>query len=100
MRSSTRIYEYDNFSPIPVLAGDVLGVFQPGNGISQLGVWSEIDSGSLTYYLPTDNMTTESPYVSIDLPAMGSLSSQTYHPLVTVQMSELQVLHRYLNFVG
>ena len=27
--SSNHIYEYDNFSPIPVQAGDILGVFIP-----------------------------------------------------------------------
>ena len=27
--SSNRIYEYDNFSPIPFRAGDILGVFIP-----------------------------------------------------------------------
>ena len=26
---SNRIYEYNNFSPIPFLAGDILGVFLP-----------------------------------------------------------------------
>ena len=89
MQSSTRIYEYDNFSPIPVLAGDVLGVFQPDNDVSQLGLWSEINNGPLTYYLPTNDTATESPYMFIDLQAMGSLSSLIYHPLVTVEMSKL-----------
>ena len=27
--NSNRIYEYNNFSPIPFLAGDILGVFVP-----------------------------------------------------------------------
>ena len=88
MQSLTRIYEYDNFSPIPVLAGDILGVFQPDIDISQLGLWSEIDNGPLTYYLPTDDTATESPHMFIDLQAMGSLSFQIYHPLVTVEMSK------------
>ena len=89
MRSSTRIYEYDTFSPIPVLAGDILGVFQPHSGISQLGVWSERDNGPLTYYLPTANNATESPFPLIDVPNMLSLQ---YHPLVTVEMSKLLVV--------
>ena len=90
-RSSTPIYEYENFSPIPVLAGDILGVFQPGNGISHLGLWSERDNGPFTYYLPTDDTITESPFSFIDLRSMSmsSLSSQIYHPLVTVEMSKL-----------
>ena len=94
MRSSTRIYEYENFSPIPVLAGDILGVFQPHNGISQLGLWSERDNGPLTYYLPTDGTATESPFSFIDLQnmSMSSLSSQIYYPLVTVEMSKLLVV--------
>ena len=88
MQGSTRIYEYNNFSPIPVLAGDILGVFQPDIDISQLGLWSEIDNGPLTYYLPTDDMATESPFSLIDVQNMSSLSSQIYH-LVTVEMSKL-----------
>ena len=88
-QSSRRIYEYDNFSPIPVLAGDILGVFQPDIDISQLGLWSERDNGPLTYYLPTDDTATESPYNFIDVQAMFSLSSQIHHPLVTVKMSKL-----------
>jgi len=39
--SPTRIYEYDNFSPIPVLAGDILGVFIPQTLTSKLLLWSE-----------------------------------------------------------
>ena len=85
--SPTRIYEYDNFSPIPVLAGDILGVFQPHDG-RQLILWSEEDRGPLTYYLAADNSATESPFDTIDLQSMSSLSSQTYHPLVTVEMSK------------
>ena len=92
MQISTRIYEYDTFSPIPVLAGDILGVFQPDNDISQLGLWSERDNGPLTYYLPTDDTATESPFSFIDVQNMLSLSSQTYHPLVTVEMSKLLVV--------
>ena len=85
MQSSTRIYEYDTFSPIPVLAGDILGMFQPEFDISQLGLWSERDNGPLTYYLPTDDTATESPFSFIDMQAM---SSQMF-PLVTVEMSKL-----------
>ena len=33
--SSNRIYEYDNFSPIPFQAGDILGVFIPVTTISK-----------------------------------------------------------------
>ena len=90
-QSSTRIYEYDTFSPIPVLAGDILGMFQPEFDISQLGLWSERDNGPLTYYLPTDDTATESPFPLIDMPNMLLLSSQ-YHPLVTVEMSKLLVV--------
>ena len=88
-QSSTRIYEYNNFSPIPVLAGDILGMFQPDIDISQLGLWAERDNGPLTYYFPSDDTATESPYNFIDVQAVFSLSSQIYHPLVTVEMSKL-----------
>ena len=52
-KSSTRIYEYDKFSPIPVLAGDILGVFSPKYGDSKLRFWSERDNGPVIYYVGT-----------------------------------------------
>ena len=85
--SPTRIYEYDNFSPIPVLAGDVLGVFIPKTGDSKLRLWSEEDNGPVVYYVDTGDAT-ESPVDVIDLQHMPPLHSATYLPLVTVEISK------------
>ena len=60
------IYEYDNFSPIPVLAGDILGVFILETGDSKLRLWSEGDNGPVVYYVDTGSAT-ESPVDAIDL---------------------------------
>ena len=84
--SPTHIYEYDNFSPIPVLAGDILGVFIPQTLSSRLRLWSESDNGPTVYYVDTESAN-ESPVDAIDLKHMPSLLSTSYLPLVTVEMS-------------
>ena len=84
--SPTHIYEYDNFSPIPVLAGDILGVFIPQTLSSRLRLWSESDNGPTVYYVDTESAN-ESPVDAIDLKHMPSLFSTSYLPLVTVEMS-------------
>ena len=86
VQNPSKIYEYDTFSPIPVLAGDILGVFMPDYDSSKPGLWSEKDNGPLTYYIATGETATESPFDTIDLQEMSSLSSQTYHPLVTLEI--------------
>ena len=85
--SPTRIYEYDDFLPIPVLAGDILGVFIPERDDSKLRLWSERDYGPVVYYVDTGSAT-ESPVDAIDLQHMPSLSSRSYLPLVTVEISK------------
>ena len=85
--SPTHIYEYDNFSPIPVLAGDILGVFIPETSESKLRLWSERDNGPVVYYVGTGDAT-ESPFDTIDQQHMSSLSSTSYLPLVTVEISK------------
>ena len=91
--SETSIYEYDNFPPIPFLAGDILGVFVPRNGDSKLRIQHEQDSGPTNYYIPTENSDTVSPFNTIDLQSMPSLMSRVYHPLVTVEISKFFVSH-------
>ena len=86
---SNRIYEYNNFSPIPFLAGDILGVFLPRNTISRLRITSEAKRGPLNYYIPTANMADMSPYDTMDLQQSDpQLDSSVYHPLVTVEIGE------------
>ena len=82
--SSNRIYEYDNFSPIPVQAGDILGVFM---GLSQLNILSEeTGNNPVNYYLETSNAT---PYSMIDtMQRSPSVGSQGYHPLVSVEIGK------------
>ena len=81
---SNRIYEY-NFSPIPFLAGDILGVFVPRNMISKLRIRSEANHGPLNYYIPTAKMADMSSYDTIDL---QQNTPELYHPLVTVEIGE------------
>ena len=83
--SSNRIYEYDNFSPIPFLAGDILGVFIPRRLNTKLRLKAEDDRGPLNYYIPTEDTVSISPYDTIDL---LNISTQVYHRLVTVEISK------------
>ena len=89
--SQTSIYEYDNFPPIPFLAGDILGVFVPRDRDSKLRIWHEQDNGPTNYYIPTENSDSVSPFDTIDLQSIPSLMSQVYHPLVTVEISKFLV---------
>ena len=87
--SPTRIYEYDNFSPIPVLAGDILGVFIPETSRNKLLLWSERENGPSVFFVSTDSATVS----SIDLlQRMPPLPSTSYFPLVTVEISKSFIL--------
>ena len=81
-------YEYEDFSPIPVQAGDVLGVFIPWYSSSRLRLFSERDHGPTNYYIRTSENVTESPYDTIDIDNTPSLESDVHHHLVTVEISE------------
>ena len=86
--NEVRVYEYDNFPPIPVQAGDILGMFILGSSHSPLRLRAEEGHGHTNYYIPTADSTL-SPYDSIDLQQDTlQLSSSVYHPLVTVEMSK------------
>lgn len=85
-RNASLIYEYSDFSPIPFQAGDILGAFVPKGSFSKLKLRSEGGRGHVNYFKTTSNDATESPYDSIDL--SGPLSTTTYHPLVSVEISK------------
>ena len=87
--SEDQVYEYDDFAPIPVQAGDILGVFVPQNGDSKLRLQAESEHGPTNYYIPIDDSGTVSPYGSIDLQQdTPQVSSSVYHPLVTVEIGK------------
>ena len=96
--SSNHIYEYDNFSPIPFKAGDILGVFIPFTSLSRLRLWSEDTNSSTNYYLTTGFTVSESPHDMIDLQNTPMLMSGTYHPLVSVEISKTLSLPCYQNY--
>ena len=84
-----RVYEYDNFAPIPFQAGDILGVFVPPNGDSKLRLRAESEPGPTNYYIRTADSDTVSPYDSIDLQQdTPQVSSSVYLPLVTVEIGK------------
>ena len=87
-----RFYEYDDFSPIPVQTGDILGAFIPQTSMSRLSLISENMNTPINYYLETDNSVTESPYDMIDIQSMPSLKQFGYHPLVNVEIGKHTLL--------
>ena len=86
--SSNRIYEYDNFSPIPFQAGDILGVFIPRTSLSRLRLLSENTNSPTNYYLTTGGSVSKSPHDMIDIQNTPMVMSGTYHPLVSVEIGE------------
>lgn len=49
--SALNVHEYRPFSPVPVLAGDIVGIHQPYTSTSALQVYYQ-DHGPLNYYQP------------------------------------------------
>ena len=86
--NTNRLYEYDDFSPIPVQTGDILGAFIPPTSMSRLRVFSEDMNTPINYYLETGRSVTESPYDMIDIQNMSSLRQLGIHPLVTVEIGK------------
>ena len=84
-----RIYEYDDFSPIPFQAGDILGVFLPRDRDARLRLLSETTNNPTNYYLITANSDSESSFDTIDIQSTQSLISRAYHPLVSVEIGKV-----------
>ena len=97
--SSNRIYEYDNFSPIPFQAGDILGVFLPRDRDARLRLWSENTDSPTNYYLATVNSASESPFDTINIQSTQLLISQAYHPLVSVEIGKSKPNYNVLRLV-
>ena len=85
--TTSGIYEYDDFSPIPFRPGDVVGMFLPRDSLSKLRVRSEDISGHFNYYLPVENSDKVSPFEEMDLEDTEDLKSEEYLPLVSVYIT-------------
>ncbi|CAI8055764.1 hypothetical protein GBAR_LOCUS30409 [Geodia barretti] len=82
---NTRIYEYDNFSPIPVKSGDILGIFIPRHASSRLRLLSENTTSPTQYFMTTDESAAVSPYNVFEIGNQFVGTSSSYHPLVSVE---------------
>ena len=83
IESDNRIYEYDNFSPIPFQAGDILGVFFPPAGVAIFRLLSENTASPTNYYVTVEG--SAPPY---DLINMQSATVGYYHPLVSAEIGK------------
>ena len=86
IESDNDIYEYDNFSPIPFRAGDILGIFAPRYLQSRLRIRAEDTNSPLNYYIPVANSARVSPVDIIDLERTETLESAQYRHLVSVHI--------------
>ena len=79
------IYESDDFQPIPVKSGDILGLFLPPQQQARLCLRSEDDNGPTQYYLAPGSSDTQS--IDIEQP-YPTILTDTYHPLVSVEFGK------------
>ena len=86
-QSSTLIYEYNVFPPIPFQLGDVFGAFVPRGADSRLRPRCERDRGPLNYYQFTSRDANFSNINELDITSTSQ--SAVYHPLVTVEICKL-----------
>ena len=85
--SFNKTYESDNFPPIPVKYGDILGIFIPPYQQARLHLRSENSNGPTQYYLATDSSDI-SPHSVIDIQQSHLVLTDTYHPLVSVEFGK------------
>ena len=81
--SALNVHEYRPFSPVPVMAGDIIGVHQPYTSASALQLFYR-DHGPLNYYQPVlanpkDTFSTKSALVR----------RENRQPLLAIEFSEL-----------
>ena len=82
-KRSHGVFEFDNFSPIPFLSGDFLGLYLPFSDVIEL--YSEDTNSTINYYINTHEL----HQTSNDTIYTTSLASSYYHPMVSVEISEL-----------
>ena len=83
-RTTTSVYVFSDFQPVPVMAGDVLGIFTPNN--SRLIPLSEKTSSPTNYYLPSG----DSEDSSVDIiNVQSNIMVEPYRPLVSAVIGEL-----------
>ena len=86
-----RIYEYDDFSPIPVKAGDILGIFFPTFSFSRLILLSAVANRPTQYYRVTDSSDSSSPYNVFNIEHQLVVIS-SYLPLVSVEFGKHHII--------
>ena len=79
------VYEFDNFSPIPFQAGDFLGLYVLFSESITMSLYSEDTNSTINYYIDTEGSHGPLSY-KINT---TSLVSSYYHPMVSVEISEL-----------
>ena len=100
-QSTNTLFEYSSFDPIPVRAGDVLGVFIPDDAYSRILLRSEVSRNRpRQHYHTTYSDIAESPFNIIDImnneTQRATISS--YYPLVTVQFGKhISMMINFMN---
>ena len=74
------VYEFPVDPPLTVQAGDVLGIYQPAEAGSKVGIFYEKDTGAVTLYQTTFSHQNEFPDPQV------IVQSHIHLPLVTVEV--------------
>ena len=83
-RTTTSVHVFNDFQPIPVMAGDVLGIFTSNK--SRLIPLSETTSSPINYYLPSGD--SEESSVDIFNAQSNNIMVEPYRPLVSAVIGE------------
>ena len=91
-KTATYVYVFSDFQPLPILAGDVVGIFTPNS--SRLIPLSETTSSPTNYYLPSG----DSEESSVDIiNVQSNIKVEPYRLLVSAVIGEFPSIF-YIHF--
>ena len=87
--STYKILEHNDFAPIPVRAGDVLGIYIPRWNSTGLRLRSEVKSVPGVFRVPADLPDLVSPYEEINTGlGLPTVQKQAFYPFVSVKFGK------------
>ena len=84
IEQNKRVIEYDDFQPIPVKSGDILGLFLPQSQDSRFVLMAEETDSPTNYYISTGSSW---DVINIEN-SMNSLLLQNYRPLISMEIGK------------
>ena len=90
IRQLSGVYEFDNFPPIAVKSGDILGIYIPDSSSSRLQLLSDTTNTAIQYYIPIDP-SSPSTYDVIDIWG-NNVTTSAYQPFISAEFGEIFLL--------